>query len=128
MALTATTVLTRTMKSINNFFLWFEMFTFVKINKITSAFVMLPTQILQAIDSGDTSKAIDLLNNHLVSSPGDDEAWYTLGRLYWKAGQQGAAVTAYRHAVDINPKSPARHALELANDVLDFFNPDLLNP
>lgn len=76
----------------------------------------------------DTPGLEERLNEIIVANPGDDEALYTLGRLYWKQGRHGEALTAYQRAVAINPHSPARHAIEMAHDVFNFFNPDLLNP
>ena len=50
------------------------------------------------------------------------------GRLYWRMQNYSAAVTDFETALAINPECDAKHALELARDVFDYFNPDLLNP
>ena len=57
-----------------------------------------------------------------------DELYYRRGRLFWQSGNHGAAVSDYERAVENNPQSPAATALELARDVFNYFNPDLLNP
>lgn len=57
------------------------------------------------------------------------EALYLMrGRLQWRLGRRGAAITDYEHAEALNPGGAASTLLQQARDVLDFFNPDLLNP
>lgn len=70
------------------------------------------------------SKSKEYLKEH----PDDDRAWFEYGKALWKAGMRPAAETAYRRAVELNPRSDARIALELSEDISSFFNPDLLNP
>lgn len=90
---------------------------------------MLPREILNLIESGECHKAISAIEKYLVDDKAaDDTAYYAMGRLYWQLGEHAEAVNCYRRALELNPNSPARHALEIANDVFDFFNPDLLNP
>lgn len=57
-----------------------------------------------------------------------DELYFYRGKINWRRGLNTLAITDFEHAVAINPDSKARHALEMARDVTDFFNPDLLNP
>ena len=37
------------------------------------------------------------------------------------------AINNYLEALNINPDSPAKQALEIANDILDFYNKDMYN-
>ncbi len=80
------------------------------------------------MESRECDDAISDIKKYLVSNTGDDVAYYYLGRLYWQSGKKAEAINCYRRAMDINPESPARHALTLADEVFSFFNPDLLNP
>lgn len=89
---------------------------------------MLPEEINLLIECGKTHEAIGRLKNFISGNPGDDNAYYVMGRLYWQLGSHAEAVNCYRRAVECNPDSPARHALEIASDVFDFFNPDMYNP
>lgn len=84
--------------------------------------------IQRLIDQNNTEEAIKLLDLYLANSPRDDEAYFMRGRAYWKLQNYGAAITDYEHALEINPDSQAAAALELALDVLNFYNPDMLNP
>ena len=37
------------------------------------------------------------------------------------------AINNYLQAVHLNPESPAQQALEIANEILDFYNKDMYN-
>lgn len=89
---------------------------------------MLPEEIHMLINDGRVDEALARLKQHVAEHADSDDAWFVMGRLHWQSGRHADAVNCYRQAVEINPDSPARHALELATDVFDFFNPDLLNP
>ena len=41
---------------------------------------------------------------------------------------RGEAMSAYEKADKIDPEGPARLLIEHSNSIMDFFNPDLLNP
>ncbi len=68
--------------------------------------------------------------NEKISQGGEnlDLLYFYRGKINWRKGLHSQAITDYEHAVAINPESNACHALEMARDVIDFFNPDLLNP
>lgn len=72
--------------------------------------------------------AINALNQHIAEHGDDDVALYERGKLYWRIGDRRSAITDYNAAVAVNPDSPARRALEMSTDIMNFFNPDLLNP
>ena len=50
------------------------------------------------------------------------------GKQLWKRGMRGEAMSAYEKADKIDPEGPARLLIEHSNSIMDFFNPDLLNP
>lgn len=58
----------------------------------------------------------------------NDEFWFLYGKALWQAGERRQAAGAYRMAVELNPGSPAAIALEMSDNIDEFFNPDLLNP
>ncbi len=53
---------------------------------------------------------------------------FEIGKIYWKLGKRAMARTHYLKAIDLDPESNARIALEQAGEIESFFNPDLLNP
>ena len=89
---------------------------------------MIPNDIFSLLRDDKSQEALAQVEEHISANPRDDNAYYVLGRIYWQLGNHAMAVNNYRMAIDINPQSPARYALEIAGDVFDFFNPDLLNP
>ena len=84
--------------------------------------------IQQLIDENRFDDALSQINSYLLENMGDDEAYFLRGKLSWRLQKYSAAVTDFETAVSINADSGARHALELARDVFDYYNPDLLNP
>lgn len=56
------------------------------------------------------------------------DIFYRRGRLYWKLGRRGAAISDYERAVAIDSESPAAEALKMCRDIMDFYNTDLYNP
>lgn len=56
------------------------------------------------------------------------EQYYSRGKLYWKAGKRGEAMTDFNAAIALDPNSPAAAYLAMANDIMDFYNTDLYNP
>ena len=84
--------------------------------------------IQQLIDENRFDEAGVAIDLYLHENIHDDEAYFVRGKLSWRLQNYSAAVTDFETAVSINPNSGARHALELARDVFDYYNPDLLNP
>ena len=43
-------------------------------------------------------------------------------------GRRGEAMSDYTRAAKLDPDGPATLLIEHSNSIMDFFNPDLLNP
>ena len=80
------------------------------------------------INQNKCEEALSCLNSFICDNVDDDLAYFMRGRLYWRMQNYSAAVTDFETALTINPECDFKHALELARDVFDYFNPDLLNP
>lgn len=83
--------------------------------------------VAKAVEDGNTDAAMERLDSEL-SERETAEAYYLRGRLMWKLGRKAEAMSDYSKAAAIDPSSPASAALEMARDVMNFFNPDLYNP
>ncbi len=84
--------------------------------------------IKELIDKGDAEQAIGQLDEMLQTDfPGKDRAYYLRGNAYRKLGNWQQALNNYRRAIDLNPQSPARHARQMAMDILNFYNKDMYN-
>ena len=55
----------------------------------------------------------------------DDELFYLLGNAWRKKGNWQMAMNNYLEAIQLNPSSPARQALDIANEILAFYNKDM---
>lgn len=73
-------------------------------------------------------EGIGLLTDYLKENPRDTDALTLRGLKYFGAGQRAAAINDYLAALEIDPECNARHALQAANEILDFYNKDLFNP
>ncbi len=86
------------------------------------------SQIQEFIASGQLSQALAALNQALSCEQESEVLYLMRGKVHWKLGQKAAAISDYEHAVDLNPSSPAAQLLEHARGIMDYYNPDLLNP
>lgn len=50
------------------------------------------------------------------------------GKLLWKLGNKGEAISCYEASAQEDPTGPGALLLEHSNGIMDYFNPDLLNP
>ena len=73
-------------------------------------------------------EAVAVLTEHLAARPDDDYALTLRGMRLWSMNDRSGAINDYLAALRINPDSPARLALKSANEILDYYNKDLLNP
>lgn len=56
-----------------------------------------------------------------------DELYYLMGNAWRKKGDWQKAIDSWLEAVSINPESPAREAIEFADEILSFYNKDMYN-
>lgn len=83
---------------------------------------------LDSIKGLPSSEAIPILDAIIKEHPLYEEAITLRGLKYWALNRPQQAIENYLRALQINPDSKAATALQYAKQVLDFYNPDLLNP
>lgn len=71
---------------------------------------------------------IENLSQQIAKNPDNASLLFERGKLYWKNGRKAAAMTDFNAAITLDPQSNARQWLEMANDIMDFYNSDLYNP
>lgn len=71
---------------------------------------------------------ISLLTARIEQGAGTADTYFIRGKLYWRLGERGAAITDFNHAVALDPQSPAKAYLNMTDSIMDFFNPDIYNP
>lgn len=87
--------------------------------------------ILQIISEGRADEARRAIDEAAAAatSPADRAAVeYLRGRMAWREGRKGEAISCYERATAIDPSSDASVALDQARAIMDFFNKDLYNP
>ncbi len=83
---------------------------------------------MESLTDNNILDEIAALTARIECNPNDDEAYFQRGKLYWKIGQTGAAMSDYEAAALINSDSPATEALRMSRDIMNFYNTDLYNP
>ncbi len=76
----------------------------------------------------DATEALADVDRRLAVAPNDASLLVERGKLLWRLDRRGAAISAYEQAAAIDPEGPALPLLEHTRAIMDFFNPDLLNP
>ena len=85
-------------------------------------------RVRSLLEANEADEAIVLLDGYRTSGgPMDDGLYYLLGNAWRKKGNWQMAINNYLEALNLNPDSPAKQALEIANDILDFYNKDMYN-
>ena len=85
-------------------------------------------RISDLLERDRADEAIGLLDKYRKDGGRmDDALFYLLGNAWRKKGNWQMAMNNYLEAVHLNPESPAAQALEIANEILAFFNKDMYN-
>ena len=80
------------------------------------------------LDQDKADEAIGLLEGFQAGGGAmDEDLFYLLGNAWRKKGNWQMAMNNYLEAVHLNPESPAARALEIANEILAFYNKDMYN-
>ena len=89
---------------------------------------MMKERIQALLDGNRADEAIDLVEKFRAEGGAmDDTLFYLLGNAWRKKGNWQMAMNNYHQAIALNPESPAQHALDIANEILDFYNKDMYN-
>lgn len=83
---------------------------------------------LEEIKKLPPEEAITILDEYLKKNPKDEEALTIRGLRHWALNHRQLAINDYLAALEINPGSKAKMALQYANSILDYYNKDLYNP
>lgn len=80
------------------------------------------------LTEGKRAEAEQILKSGVKTYPGADEIYYMLGNLYRSECNWSSALENYYTALELNPNSPASVAIEMTNEILDFYCKDCYNP
>lgn len=85
-------------------------------------------QIKVLLEENDIDSTISAATEYINENPGESMAYFLRGKAFWRKGDKRQAMTDYATAAQLDPNSPAVHALSHSREIMDFYNPDLLNP
>lgn len=88
----------------------------------------LSLDVQQMIADNQLDDAINAISGLLCDKGDNSELLFERGKLQWKQGRKKEAMSDYAAAAQIDPESPAVTALEMARNVMDFYNRDMYNP
>ena len=85
-------------------------------------------KLLDLLDASKADEAIAAAEKYRAEGGVmDDELFYLLGNAWRKKGNWQMAMNNYLEAIHLNPDSPAQQALDIANEILAFYNKDMYN-
>ncbi len=63
-----------------------------------------------------------------MSSKHTSDDYYRLGNDLRRRGDYPAAINAYLEAIALDPDSPAVHAKQMLDDIMNYYHKDAYNP
>lgn len=84
--------------------------------------------IIDLITDGHFDEAISALDRNIEEDSANPLWWYLRGKAYWRTERYAEAISDYEESAHLDPRSEGAHALEMARDIMNFYNTDLLNP
>ncbi len=78
--------------------------------------------------SGNFTEELATLDASIAADGNNASFYIERGKLLWKLGRRGDAISDYRQAAALDPDGPGRLLAEHSDAIMEFFNPDLLNP
>lgn len=76
----------------------------------------------------DIEQEISRLSEQIKENPQDARLLAERGKLFWRAGRRGEAMSDYTASALIEPEGVGAQLLEYSREILDFYNKDLYNP
>ena len=96
--------------------------------KKTISQILTTLEIEALLREGKIEEAYSQLNALLEQDQKNAYGWYLLGGIYRRQQLWGEAINAYNKAKMLEPDGPAAVAIESIYEILNFRNPDLMNP
>ena len=81
------------------------------------------------LQSNQLEEAGQLLEELISMNDSNEELYFWLGKVYYKKQEWGSAINAFQKVLEINPEHPeAQSGIDMAYNILGYFNPDMFNP
>lgn len=83
----------------------------------------------QRFEQNELNKAIDILNELISVNSTEIQALLLRARIYYKIQHWGDAINDYCSVLEIEPENmEAKSGIEMAENILRYFTPDMFNP
>lgn len=87
------------------------------------------TELKQLVEQNELSKSLEILNEQIRINSSDVETLLLRGRIHYKMQNWGDAMNDYSSVLELDPDNPkAKSGLEMAQNILGYFTPDMFNP
>ncbi len=85
--------------------------------------------IKKQVESNQLEEALQQIDHFLQQQPKDTELHYLKGQIFYKQQQWGRAINAFNQVLELEPNHPdAQSQIDMANNILGYFTPDMFNP
>mgnify|MGYP000815850314 CR=1 FL=1 len=84
--------------------------------------------IYESLKEKTPEEQLELTGAMLEADPDSAPVHIARGKALWRLGRRGEAMSEYSIADRLAPDGEARTLIDHSNAIMDFFNPDLLNP
>lgn len=87
------------------------------------------TEAKRLFEQNELNEAIEMLNEIISVNPFEIQALLLRARIYYKIQQWGNAINDYCSVLEIEPENQeAKSGVEMAENILGYFTPDMFNP
>jgi len=87
------------------------------------------TELKQLVEQNELPKSLEILNEQIRINSFDVHALLLRGRVHYKMQKWGEAMNDYSFVLELEPDNPeAKSGLEMAQNILGYFTPDMFNP
>ncbi len=85
--------------------------------------------IKRQVESNQLEEALLQIEHLLHQQPICAELYYLQGQILYKQQQWGRAINAFNQVLELEPNhTDAQSQIDMANNILGYFTPDMFNP
>jgi uncharacterized protein HemY len=87
------------------------------------------TEAKKLVEQNELNGAIEMLNELISVNSFETQALLLRARIYYKIQQWGNAMNDYGSVLEIEPENQeAKSGIEMTENILGYFTPDMFNP
>jgi len=87
------------------------------------------TELKQLVEQNELSRSLEILNEQIRINSFDVQALQLRGRIHYKMQNWGMAMNDFSSVLELDPdNTEAKSGLQMAQNILGYFTPDMFNP